>query len=170
MKKTLQILNELVKLDIITDYAIAGGMAQFYYVEPSVTYDLDLIVNLSATDNPLTPLSRLYKWADENNFSTEAEHIIIEGIPVQFLLPYNDLVSEALKKRVQVLLFDEVTYILRAEYLMAIMLQTWRPTDRERLVRFFNKADYDEKLLKDIINRFDLSAQYSKFRERFYEQ
>ncbi len=170
MKKTLQILNELVKLDIIKEYAIAGGMAQFYYVEPSVTYDLDLLVNLTAADNPLTPLTRLYTWAEENNFRTEGEHIIIAGIPVQFLLPYNDLISEALKKRVQVLLFDEITYILKAEYLMAIMLQTWRPADRERLVRFFNEADYDENSLMNIINRFDLSAQYSKFKERFYEQ
>ena len=53
---------------------------------------------------------------------------------------------------------------------MAIMLQTWRPTDRERLVRFFNEAEYDEIKLNDIINRFNLLAQYSKFRERFYEQ
>lgn len=170
MKKTLQILNELVELDVIKEYAIAGGMAQFYYVEPSVTYDLDLVVNLSVTDNPLTPLTRLYKWADDNNIKTEGEHIIIEGIPVQFLLPYNDLISEALQKRVQVSLFGEVTYILKAEYLMAIMLQTWRPTDRERLVRFFNEADYDKNILDDIIKRFNLLAQYTKFKERFYEQ
>jgi|WetSurMetagenome_2_1015567.scaffolds.fasta_scaffold343009_1 hypothetical protein len=170
MKKTLQILNELVNQDVIKEYAIAGGMAQFYYVEPSVTYDLDLVVNLSVSDNPLAPLTRLYNWADENNFKTESEHIIIEGIPVQFLLPYNDLISEALQKRVQVSLFDEVTFILSAEYLMAIMLQTWRPTDRERLLRFFNEADYDEKILNDILERFKLLSQLTKFKERFYEQ
>jgi hypothetical protein len=45
MKKTLQILNSLAESGIINEYAIAGGMAQFYYIEPSVTYDLDLIVN-----------------------------------------------------------------------------------------------------------------------------
>lgn len=59
MKKTLQILNRLMELNIIESYAIAGGMAQFYYVEPSVTYDLDLIVSLGAADNPLTPLAEL---------------------------------------------------------------------------------------------------------------
>lgn len=95
MKKTLQILNNLVTNGIIKEYAIAGGMAQFYYIEPSVTYDLDLIVNLNLTDNPLTPLTELYKWANDNNFKTEGEHIILGGIPVQFLLPYNDLIAEA---------------------------------------------------------------------------
>ena len=169
MKKTLQILNRLVELNIIESYAIAGGMAQFYYVEPSVTYDLDLIVSLNAADNPLTPLAELYKWADENDYKTEGEHIVLGGIPVQFLLPYNDLVSEALKNRVQVSLFDEVTYIFSAEYLMAIMLQTWRPTDRERLVRFFNEADYDEKKLNDILERFKLLSKLTKFKERYDE-
>jgi hypothetical protein len=169
MKETLQILNKLVALDIIKEYAIAGGMAQFYYVEPSVTYDLDLVVNLSATDNPLTPLTKLYNWADKNQFKIVGEHIVLAGIPVQFLLPYNDLITEALKNRLQVSLFDEITYIISAEYLMAIMLQTWRPIDRERLLRFFNEAEYDNVKLDDIIKRFDLSSQYSKFQARFYE-
>lgn len=88
---------------------------------------------------------------------------------MQFLLPYSDLVSEALKNRVQVSLFDEVTYIFSAEYLMAIMLQTWRPTDRERLVRFFNEADYDEKKLNDILERFKLLSKLAKFKERYDE-
>ncbi len=71
MKRTLQILNELVQSKIINEYAIAGGMAHFYYIEPSVTYDLDLIANLSATENSLTPLNDLYKWANKNKLKTE---------------------------------------------------------------------------------------------------
>jgi hypothetical protein len=169
MKKTLQILNRLVEIHIIEEYAIAGGMAQFYYVEPSITYDLDLVVNLGTAGNTLTPLAELYKWADENDYKTEGQHIILGGIPVQFLLPYNDLITEALKNRVKVSLFDEVTYIFSAEYLMAIMLQTWRPTDRERLVRFFNEADYNEKILNDILEKFKLLSQLTKFKERYAE-
>jgi hypothetical protein len=45
MKETLQKINKLVELGIIEKYAIAGGMGQFYYIEPSLTYDLDLIIN-----------------------------------------------------------------------------------------------------------------------------
>ncbi|MCX6150352.1 MAG: hypothetical protein NTX22_07525, partial [Ignavibacteriales bacterium] len=156
MKKTLQILNELVDSNIIKEYAIAGGMAQFYYVEPSITYDLDLIVNIASVINTLAPLDSLYNWANDNNYQTEGEHIIIAGIPVQFLLAYNSLVNEALINKLPVQLFGEKTFILRAEYLMAIMLQTWRSTDRERLARFFNEADYNKKKFDDIINRFDL--------------
>ncbi len=63
-------------------------MAQFYYIELSVTYDLDLIVHLSENENSLAPLSGLYEWAREKGYPIEDEHIIIEGIPVQFLLAY----------------------------------------------------------------------------------
>lgn len=169
MKKTIQILNELVELKIINEYAIAGGMAQFYYIEPSVTYDLDLIVNITAVQNPLAPLSKLYEWAVENNYQTENEHILIGGIPVQFLLAYNELVAEALENRLQISLFDEKTFIIRPEYLMAIMLQTGRSTDYERLIRFFDGADYDENKFSDIINRFGLADKYTNFKKRLNE-
>ena len=168
MKKTLQKINKLVEIGIIKEYALAGGMAQFYYVEPSVTYDLDLIVNLINNANDLEPLASLYSWANENNYYCEGEHIIVAGIPVQFLLPYNKLVSEALENRVPITLFEEKTFILNAEYLMAIMLQTWRSIDRERLIRFIDEANYDENRFIDILTRFDLLNKYKDFKERYY--
>ena len=94
---------------------------------------------------------------------------MVAGIPVQFLLAYNELVKEALANRIEINLFDESTYILSAEYLMAIMLQTGRSTDRERLIRFFNEADYNSSKFFDIINRFDLMNKYNDFKERCYE-
>jgi len=54
MKKTLIRINELVELGIVEKYAIAGGMAHFYYIEPSVTYDLDLIVQIPGKENILS--------------------------------------------------------------------------------------------------------------------
>jgi hypothetical protein len=85
------------------------------------------------------------------------------------LLPYNELVDEALLKKEKVTLFDETTFILSAEYLMAIMLQTGRASDYERLIRFFNEADYDENKFIDIINRFGLIDKYLNFKKRLNE-
>lgn len=163
MKQTLRKINELIKINLIEKYAIAGGMAQFYYIEPSVTYDLDLIVQIHGEENNLSPLSKIYLWAESNGLETESEHIIINGIPVQFLLAYNDLVKEALINNSKIVLFDEETYILKAEYLMAIMLQTNRLIDRERLSRFLYEYDYDKTLFLDIIQRFNLNNEYQKF-------
>jgi len=166
MKKTLKILNQLVQLKIIDEYAIAGGMAHFYYIEPSVTYDLDLIVNITGIENSLAPLEKLYAWAKKNNYKTEQEHILLGGIPVQFLLAYNELITEALNNKKEIRLFDEPTFILRAEHLMAIMLQTGRASDHERLIRFLNESDYDKNMLSDIIKRFGLTEKYKVFLDR----
>lgn len=111
----------------------------------------------------LNPLAKIYEWARQNGYQSEKEHIIIEGIPVQFLLAYNDLVKEALENSDSVKLFEETTFILKPEYLMAIMLQTGRLTDRERLARFFSEADYDKDKFFKIIERFDLLELYKKF-------
>lgn len=163
MQKTLKIINSLLEIGLINNYAIARGMAQFYYIDPSVTYDLDLIVHIPNEENILNPLSGLYEWAAKNGYTLENEHIIIEGIPVQFLLAYNDLVKEALGTVNEVTLFNEKTYILKPEYLMAIMLQTGRPIDKERFARFLIEADFDKELFLKIIERFGLSQLYRGF-------
>ncbi|MEI7501393.1 MAG: hypothetical protein WCK84_13220 [Bacteroidota bacterium] len=168
MKETIRKINSLVELGLMQNYAIAGGLAHFYYIEPSVTFDLDLIVNIINEANSLAPLTEIYNWGKKNNFKTEGEHIIIEGVPVQFLLPYNDLVVEALENRSQITLFDEKTFILGPEYLMAIMLQTGRASDKERLARFFDELDYDHSLFNDIIFKFKLTEKLSNFM-RIYE-
>jgi len=162
MKKTLQKINELVALNIIDEYAITGGIAHFYYIEPSVTYDLDLIVNVNKSSNSLMPFEEIYKWTEKNNYKSEKEHILIEGIPVQFLLPYNDLIAEALKNKKAITIFNEDTFIIEPEYLMAIMIQTGRASDKERLVRFVDEAVFDKQNFLEIISKFNLYEIYKK--------
>ena len=167
MKETLQKINELVELGIIEKYAIAGGMGQFYYIEPSITYDLDLIIQISGEEKTLNPLWKIYEWAEKNNYKPLKEHIIIEGIPVQFLLEYNDLVIAALNNRIKIKLFDEETYILKPEYLMAIMLQTGRSTDKERLTKFLSEFEYNKDLFSAILVQFDLMNTFNKFLKQY---
>ena len=167
MKKTLQKINELVDLGILEKYAIAGGMGQFYYIEPSVTYDLDLIIHIAGEEKSLNPLSKIYEWADKNNYKPLKEHILIEGIPVQFILDYNDLIIEALNNSSKIKLYNEETNILKPEYLMAIMLQTGRSVDKERLTKFLTEFDYDKDLFLAILKKFDLLDVFKKFKKNY---
>ena len=162
MKRTIIRINELVKTGTVEKYAIAGGMAHFYYIEPSVTYDLDLIVQILGKENTLNPLEAIYSWAKQNNFQFDGEHIIIEGIPVQFLLAFNDMVEEALVNAVEIEIFDETTYILKAEYLMAMMLQTGRMVDKERFLRFISESEYDKSFLRSLLLKYKLIDIYNK--------
>lgn len=170
MKKTLEQLNKLVEIGLIEKFAIGGGIAHFYYIEPSVTYDLDIMVRIKSVPNNLTPLKEIYEWAEINNFDIKDEHIIVENIPVQFLPEYNPLVEDAVEKATEVLIFDTKTFIIKPEYLMAIMLQTNRSKDRERLLLFLEQTDYDPSLFEEILVKFNLIESYAKFRKKYIDE
>ncbi len=44
MKETIKIINELKKKGLIENYAIGGGIAAIFYIEPILTYDLDVFI------------------------------------------------------------------------------------------------------------------------------
>ena len=167
MKKTLQVINSLIDLGLIRNYAIGGAMGQFYYIEAGSTFDLDIMVHLKAESNSLVPLQEIYQWAKANNYPDVKEHIIIEGIPVQFLPAFNDLISEAIENSNKVTMFGVETFVMKPEYLMAIMLKTGRSIDKTRLVKFFEECDFDKNLLELILKKFSLIKEYNLFKEKF---
>jgi hypothetical protein len=44
MEATLNVLNELERSGVFTRYAIGGAMGATFYVEPLLTFDLDVFV------------------------------------------------------------------------------------------------------------------------------
>ena len=124
MEKTLAVINQMVELGIIRDYAIGGGMASVFYMEPVLTYDLDIFCTLPGEEKGLNILAPIYKWADRAGYKTFHEHLLIEGLPVQFLPVYNDLVKEAVENAVEKKIGLVKTRVVAPEYLVAIMLQT----------------------------------------------
>lgn len=46
MERTLQVLNELERDGIMSRYAIGGAMGATFYVEPLLTFDLDIITSV----------------------------------------------------------------------------------------------------------------------------
>jgi len=167
LKKTLEAINSLIDLGLIRNYAIGGAMGQLNYIEASSTYDLDIMIHLKVETNRLVPLDEIYQWAKANNYPVDKEHIKIEGIPVKLLPAYNNLISEAIENSNKVTLFEVETYVMKAEYLMAIMLKTARSKDKTRLVKFFEEYDYDKNLLKLILRKFSLIKEYNSFKEKF---
>lgn len=162
MEKTLRIINQLLEKDIIKRYAIGGGIACLFYVEPTMTYDLDVMVILSSEENPLTPLRPIYDWAKNENFELREEHIVIEGIPVQFLPVYNELIKEAVLNSVQVDFNGVDTFIFKAEYLVAIMLDTYRPKDKIRIIQIIEEVKLDRNLLDIITKKYNLAEKLKK--------
>ncbi|MBI2092238.1 MAG: hypothetical protein HYT75_04505 [Deltaproteobacteria bacterium] len=99
MKKTLQVINALERDGIIQGYAMGGATALLFYTEPALTFDVDIFVFLPSAKktSALLDIAPLYKHLESKGYRAEKEHVMIEGIPVQFLPVYNSLIEEAVK-------------------------------------------------------------------------
>ena len=168
MEKALQVIEEITRLGIIKAYAIGGGIAATYYIEPVLTYDLDIFF-IQAKEGP-DVLAPIYDYARERGFSTQAESILIEGFPVQFIPAYNDLVREAVENAATLKYRDVEAKVVTAEYLAAIALQTGRGKDRERVIRLLDETVIDRTVLGRILESFGLADKFKKFESQFHEE
>jgi len=168
MEKALRVIEEITRHGIIKAYAIGGGIAATYYIEPLLTYDLDIF--FIPLEEGLDVLSPIYDYCSEHGFSFQDEAILIEGFPVQFIPTYNELVREAVDNAATLKYRDVEARVVSAEYLTAIALQTGRAKDRERVIRLLDEADIDRTILNRILESFGLVDRFKKLEQQFYEE
>lgn len=162
MKKTLQVLNKLIAEKVIRDYAIGGAMGALWYMEAITTMDLDIFV-LFADETSFDPISPIYKRLRELGYdkdSNEVECINIEGVPVQFLPVYNELLTDAMMNAHSFDYEDVSTKVLSAEHLAAICVQTGRMKDKLRVEMFLRSKKFNKEQFFKILDK-------SQLRERF---
>ncbi len=99
MEKALKVVRGLKEKKIIRDFAIGGGVAVLYYTEPILTYNLDIF--FIPIEERLDVLAPIYKYLREKGYKPQVEHVQIEGVPVQFIPVYNELVREAVQNSVK---------------------------------------------------------------------
>ena len=163
MRRTLQILNELERSGAMSRYAIGGAMGATFYVEPLLTFDLDIFVLLPQTKGGLLTLAELYDVLRAKGYEEEEECVVIEGVPVQFLPTYNELLEEALQKARDTQYEGTATRVLRAEHLAAICVQTGRDKDRERARLLREQAPLDQSYLAGVLARHGLEGRWKEW-------
>ncbi len=163
MESTLKVLNDLETQGVLTRYAIGGAMALLFYTEPVATFDLDIFCFIPKS-GPLITLAPLYDALKAGGHTIDAEHVVIAGVPVQFIPAYNPLVIEALSESQERTFGETPTRVLRLEHLLAIMLQTGRPKDWQRAAMVSASAPFDESRLLDILNRHGLTETWNRIR------
>ncbi len=168
MEKTLEIINELQKEGIIRKYAIGGGIATIVYIEPIITYDLDIFFIPIKEEKGILNLSPIYEWFKNKGYKLDKEHILIEGIPVQFIPVYNKLIIEAVENALEINYQNTKINVVRAEYLIAIMLQTFRPKDKERIIKLVDETEIDSSFLQKILQKHRLKEKFDKFKRIYY--
>ncbi len=168
MERALKALNELEGEGLIGRYAIGGGIGAIFYMEPILTYDLDIFVFLPQTQSGLVVLSPIYEALRRKGYKVHREHIAVEGMPVQLIPAYNPLVEEAVREAREIRYGKTKTRVLRAEHLLAIMLQTGRPKDKARITQMLEEARMDRDYLARILDRHGLSKKWREFKRQFY--
>lgn len=164
MKDTLKVINELKKKRLVDDYAIGGGIAALFYIEPFLTYDLDLFILVSEEKKQenLILLSSIFKYLEKRGYPWKGEHIVIEGIPVQFI-PVDELEEEAVKNSREIEYEGVKTKVILPEYLIAILLRTGRKKDKEKIERLLEQTEVDKERLEDILKRYHLRKKFRSY-------
>src|SRR5437867_7515894 len=155
----LRTLNEIKATGVVEDYAVAVAMAVAFSTEPIPIFDLDVLIFLPGEQqSPIITLEPIYRWASERGFLLQAEHVLIEGVPVQFLPAYNALADEAIETAATLDYEGVPVRVVRPEYLVALYLEPGARTlkRRERAAALKESTSIDATLLAEILRRFHL--------------
>lgn len=157
LRDVFGLLNEMQARGVVQDYAIGGATAVLFYAEPSRTYDLDVFVLLpGGRDAALLSLAPLYGWLREHGYSADAEHVLIHGVPVQFLPAFNDLVVESLKEARTFDYEGTAVRVIGPEHLCALAIQAGGRRRRERAWQMVESGTVDRQRLGEILARYGL--------------
>ena len=145
-------LNNLKAEGVVREYALGGATAVLFYAEPSRTYDVDVFVLLApATISASEPLKGIYAWARMRGFAEEAEHILMHGVPVQFLPAHNALAEEAVA-HARTLEYDGVPVrVIGPEHLAALAFQAGGARRRERAWQLLESNSVDREKLRTLL-------------------
>jgi len=154
----LRVLNDMKQARVVEDYAVAGAMAMVFWTEPVPTFDLDVLVFLSGGEGPIVSLAPIYNWAADRGYSTQAEHVIIGGVPVQFLPAHDELADEAIERAATLEYEGVPVRVVRPEYLAALYLEPGARTlkRRERAAALRESSAIDVAALDSLLRRFGL--------------
>jgi hypothetical protein len=170
VKQTLEVINQMQADGVIGKYAIGGAVGATFYLEPSATLDVDIFVSLpSVHSGSLLNLEPIYNYLLNRGCRAEAEYIVIGDWPVQFLPPTGDLESEAIDQALQTDVDGVTTWVMRAEYLVAIALQTGRAKDHARILQFLEHNAVNRPKLGELLTKFNLADKWAQFERKYLE-
>ena len=134
-------------------------MAMVFWAEPVSTWDLDVLVFLPPRPGPLVSLKPIYGWAEARGYRIDKEHVIIEGVPTQFLVSPGEVADEAVKTAASLEYEEVTTRVVLPEYLVALYLQPGARTAkrRERAAMLIEWPGLNKRRLDAILKQHGLS-------------
>lgn len=155
-----QVLAEMRSAGVVCEYAVGGATAVLFYAEPARTYDLDVFVLLPPGESSLSPLANIYEWTTSRGYSPlKEEHVLIHGVPVQFLPAHNLLAEEAVAGARE-LDYEGVTVrVIDPEHLAALALQAGGARRRERAWQLLEAGAIERSRLRALLQGHGIPAE-----------
>ena len=146
----IQVLNRAKLEGIFRNYAIMGGYAVNYYVEPTFTSDIDTLV-LVTSDADYT---KMFAYFTQKGYKLVNLYVVIDDTQVQFFpSTISRLYQSAVINAKTVEFRDTTTRIVTAEYLVALLLVSYRPKDKIRIMQLLKVVNEDS--LWKLVSRYD---------------
>jgi hypothetical protein len=99
----------------------------------------------------LVSLELFYEWAKTRGFPVDAEHILIHGVPVQFLPAHNALAESAVATA-RTLDYDGVPVrVIDPEHLVALAFQAVGHKRRERAWQMIEVGAVNSQRLRELL-------------------
>ena len=167
IKAALEVINAMQAAGVIGRYAIGGAVGATFYLEPAATVDLDIFVELPTVVNGALVSLKPIDYLKGQGCRSSGEYIIVAEWPVQFLVPASPLELEAVARATRAEVEETSTWVMRAEHLVAIALQTGRIKDYNRILQFLELKKPDPTRLRDILERHALIQKWQQFEGRY---
>ena len=164
LKPVIRAFDQLKAEGVIKGYALGGAMASIFYVEPFLTYDIDLFIALAQPPKTLIDLSPVYRRLEELGHQPVGEHIQVEDNPVQLLVPADALDTEAMHEAQPLSYAGLTVKVFLPEHLLAIYLKVNRPKDRLKCQLLLDSGVLDLKRFEGIVTRHHLEDQWNRVR------
>jgi len=165
----IDVLADMRRIGIFSDYAIGGAVAGILYDEPFTTFDLDIFFFFVEDQTGLIlSLEKIYNYARERGFVFDKDFIKIHGWPVQFVESSStELWTEAIETAPIKSIDDRQIKVIDPEHLAAMWIFAGRKKDFYKIDKFDESKLMNADKLKDILVRFDLLTRWRSGQDAF---
>lgn len=168
MEEVIQVLNHMQADGVIAKYAIGGGIAAVYYLEPYETDDIDVFLSpVVATQSGLVSLEPVYNYLEKLGYLPVKEGVEIEDWMVQFVPVFASVQEQAVAQSRRVTYGKTHTYIFTPEHLAAELLRSGRRKDHVRVIDLIESGQMDMSAFRRIIRQHGLAERWKDFATRF---
>lgn len=168
MEQVLQVLNRLQTDGVIERFAIGGGIAAIYYLEPHHTDDIDVFIpSVSIGQSGLVSLEPIYAHLEKLGYLPVKEGVLIEDWPVQFVPAFAAVQEEAIAHARRIEYGATHTFIFSSEHLCAELLRSGRLKDQVRVIELIESKKMDMKIFQDIVSRHSLTETWKELVTRY---